>query len=332
MMKLPLSYFCLFLVMMIGASMSGYASQSVRIEGRILDANNEAAASVKVVLKEILMSNPPQIKSILSTQTDENGTYHFVLNPSVLSQNNAFYRISLDIEGQSVGSDPFRLQTEPGPKIINLSIPATLEGLENITFVKEVVIIESTNEAVHITNLVFMENASGAVVNAREIPFRKRIPANAFNFNLLSGDKGGNISDKRGEIAIELSVPAGKHELIFSYDVPVDNGEVNLNHDLSYSVKEVEFTTPDNSLEIDLDDSLLDGGRVLSERKRVGDREFYSKILKLNENRDFVPIVIRGIPVAQNRLFLPALVLFFVLIAGLAWYVLKHQKLQRNSA
>jgi len=312
--------------MMFAFSIPGFANQPVRVKGKILFSNGEVAAFVTVALKEIEMSNPPQIRLLLSTQTDETGSYEFGINPATLSQNNVFYRISTDLEGQSVGSDPFRLQTEMGTTNIDLSIPAIIEGLENITFVKEVVIIESINEAVHITNLIFIENGSGSVVNARKIPFRKKIPVNALNVTLLNRDKGMNVSSKQGEIAIEFSIPEGNHEVIFSYDVPVDNGEISLEHQLSYSIREVEFTTPDKSLEIYVDDSLLDSGSVLSERKKVGDREFFSQILKLTVNKETVPIVIKGIPVSQSRLFLPALLLFFVLIVGLVWYLVKISK------
>jgi hypothetical protein len=311
----------LSLVLLICIPLSAFAQSEVAVHGEIRQADGKPAVAISVSLMEISMSDQPSIKTIQTVQTDGKGLYRFRLETDKNSASKRFYRVSTDIDGHIVGSDPFRPNQGNQPAPVNLTLPAVRYGFEHLTFPKEVLIIENLMKSVRITSVLYVTNSTGDLVNAKKSPFTRKIPESAFNFQKLGNQQNLEIQSGNGEIEIGMTLMEGTQEIFYSYELAVDDNNLVVEYVPVPGMKEVEFTVADESTEIEIEEGILDRTRVISQQKNAGGRLFRSKIVTLGKGIERFSVTIKGFPLDQSRLFYPAVILLALLLIGFAWYL-----------
>lgn len=302
------------------------AASVFSVVGEIKKVDRQPARNVTVQLMEITMGDRPSIRAVQTTQSDQQGIYQFKIQPTEGSTAKLFYRVSVDIDGFAIGSDPFRLEQRDQPLRINLEIPSVKYGSEHLQFPREILIFESLLEMVRVTTILYATNSTSGLVNAKKIPFTRKIPESAISFQRLGDQKNIEYSLNQGELSIAMVLPEGTQEIFYSYDIPADSSAIVIDYRLIPGMQEIELTTPDPNTEIGLDDSVLETASVTTSQKKSGGRVFRSKIIKIETDMERLQIEVKGIPTDQSAMWAPAVALLVVLLIGLVWYLSRKPK------
>ncbi len=314
------------LMFLIYSPVNVAAQSEATITGEIKKTDGQSPGVIPVRLMEITMSDQPSIRPLQTIQTLKDGSYKFTVLPNQDPTARVFYRISVDLNGQAIGSEPFRAEQGGPPIHINLTLPDVIYGREHLAFPKEILIFENLQEFVCVTGILYVVNSTGALVNAKKIPFKRPLPASAINFKNLGNQKNLDIRFEKGELVIGITLADGTQEVFYSYDLPVVNQDLAVDYLPIPGMQEVEFTTPDEATTIEIDKKVLQSSNVVMKQKQAGGRLFRSKIVSLGEDVDRISIVIKGIPMNQSKLFYPAVFLLVILLAGLVFYLLRSPK------
>lgn len=321
---------CLLLALLFGFS-SVVAQQTKSneivyiIQGNLLFKEEAKFDLPTVQLMEITMSDQPSIKPVASAKPDDKGAYRIRFQPdSDLAK--VFYRVSVVVAGQALGSDPFRLDKKQPTRIIDIEIPSIKVGAIHLEIPKEVVIIESMEEKVRLTTILFVVNRSSVLIDARNSPINKSIPKAASNVRLLGSNKDMSINVLPGEVEIGLMVPEGTRQVFFSYEMDVTGRSLEMDYDIDPGLKELELTTPERLIGIGVGEMTSAEYRMVEEQKNMGGRLFFSKIISLQAPVNSIPIEVNGIPIKQTRLIYPAVILMAVLLGGLLFYLSKQKR------
>ncbi|MCG8335073.1 MAG: hypothetical protein MJE63_11180 [Proteobacteria bacterium] len=324
-------FFCLqvlFFLALLGATDKhiAYANSELVIQGKIMQMDGSQPGSQTVHLMQITMSDEPSIKPVTSVQSDAAGNYKLSYSPETTNEERVFYRVSVDYGGQAIGSDPFHASGSKQSLTINLSLPAMKQGIQHLSTPKEVVIVESMEKNIRITNILYIVNRTTALIDAKKIPFEKPIPESAFNVRQLGPPGSADLAVEPGRVLIGVSMPEGTKQVFFSYDLPVSGSSLSLDFPLMKGVGELELTTPEQHLELKVNQGFSGEMELISQQKKMGGRMFYSQIVKTGTEGNIVPITISGLPISQSSLIIPAIILFMVLITGLAVYLARNKQ------
>lgn len=303
------------------------AQSTYRVEGTLYQSSGQPAADQPVVLLEITMSETPTVEPVRETRTGTAGDYRFSVIPTA---KNVFYRVSARVRGQEIGSEPFRLSENNAVETVDLHIPDMYEGIHHLVFQKEIIIIDTLEEAVRITEIIAVENPKDGMVNAKKIPFKMKLPNSARNFQQFERRRGVDVRVEQGYVIAELSLPPGRSQIVFAYEIPAANGSLNLENHMPPGLNALEVTTADEHLIINPDISNLAQVEITQTEKKVGQRIYYSKIISPVSNQESIPIRIENIPLSQKRAVFPAVFLLAVLIAGFYVYLLKRGRRVRE--
>lgn len=314
----------LILLVLVLSPLPALADSEVIVFGEVKKADGQPPGVTTVRLMEITMSEKPTINPVQSVQTDSQGAYQFKVLLVEDSTTKVFYRIAVDADGYNVGSNPFRLEKGAQPVRVDLTIPAVTYGIEHLEFPMEILIIENLLERIRVTTILYLINPTGGLVNAKKIPFTRKLPESAINFQSLGSQRDIQFSFNRGELTIGMALTAGTHEIAYSYEIQAGGGDLVFNYYPIPGMREVEFTTPDEMTEIIPDQIVLESGTLSTRQKKAGGRLFRSKVVTLEKEILSFPITIRGIPMNQSSLFVPAVALLVILLVGLAWFLARR--------
>jgi hypothetical protein len=303
-----------------------FAAPIYTVQGKITRPDGTPPEPMTVQLMEITMSDRPAITPVLTGKSDQSGFYSLSYSPAGDSTVNVFYRISIDLDGYSIGSDPFRLNPDNQSVQIDLSLPVVKSGSQNLEIPKEILIIESMEETIRLTTILFIVNPGDALVDAKKIPFEKSIPKTAYNFQNLGSQTDLQLDFEPGKVKIGVSLTEGTKEVFFSYDLPVRNRSLEWDYQLMPGVREIEFATPDKTIELEIGSERSPEYSITTRQKSLGDRLFQSKTVALAPGSKSIPITISGIPISQKKLMIPAMVLFVILMIGLAGFLVTGKK------
>ena len=303
----------------------------VVITGEVKKADGKSAGAIPVSLMEITMADQPSIRPFQNVRTSGNGSYSFTVSVDKDSAtNHVFYRISVDLDGFAIGSEPFRLDQNSQPMHIDLTLPDVKYGFENLTFPKEILIFENLQEVIRVTGILYVTNSTGGLVNAKKIPFKRSIQASAENIRNLGNQENVDIGFEPGNLLLGITLMEGSQEVFYSYDLPVSGQSVTIDYFPIPGMKEIEFTTPDKATEIELDDKILNSSSVLIQQKQAGNRIFHSKIVSIEGNPERIPLIIKGISLHQSKLLYPAFFLLFILLGGLILFLMRTSGFARK--
>ncbi len=302
-----------------------FATDTFVIKGKVTGANGDPASNVSIALMEISMSDRPSIKLIQTIQTNSDGSYAISVDSP---KERTFFRITSRQQGQSIGSEPARFKPGESTLIIDLRFPKVINNIELIDFTKQVLIFESLNETIRITELISFFNKSDDLIDAKRIPFKRPIPESAVNTGVIEKQDGIDISFSRGEMELSFIVPPGAHQIFFSYEIPVTGSHLNFIGYTFPNTNEIEIATLTGGLGIRFDMKNAGiGHRLVEEKKNVGGQIYHSTTKTLKEGDTIVPIYI-DLPFSKKRLVYPAMGLFIMLMSGLVIYLKKKPTLQ----
>ena len=83
--------------------------------------------------------------------------------------------------------------------------------------------MESLEEKIRLTTILFVVNRTPGIVDAKKIPFEQPIPESAQNIQNLGSQEGVELSVVPGKILIGVSMGEGTKQVFFSYDLPVND-------------------------------------------------------------------------------------------------------------
>ncbi|MFH2129275.1 MAG: hypothetical protein ABIK68_02790 [bacterium] len=297
------------------------AAGNLKVQGSVQTDQGIPAVNVTVVLMKIVMARQPVITPMKQTQTNAEGHYEFLIEPL---EDNVFFRINAMSENSMTSSEPFRFADGQSLKTVQLIFPKTVSGMANLQFSKHILVFEALEEALQVTEIINISNKTGNVVDVESEPLIKQIPAGAENFRFYQRQDRFQARRERENILFKLLVPPGDHQLYFSYDLSVKKrSDVFINH-LPPRTAEMEIITPLNSLELAFDrPPNLSSSRVVKQEKQFGNKIYDSQTLFLDGDQSEIKVIIRQIPISQNRFFYPAIVLAGLLFLGLFFFLIR---------
>jgi len=280
-----------------------------------------SAANLAIELFEISMKPSPSIVSIARGKTDEKGQYSFKIP---IPQKRAFFRLNVEFQNQFVGSAPVLFEVEKSTLKIDITLPKKYQGIEHLDFIKEILIFDILADAVRVTEIINFVNTTDGLVDAKRIPYVKKIPEAAYNVELFNKQEWGEVTTASGQIEFHLMVPEGRHQLFFSYDLAVNSDSLELENYFPPALDEFEIMTPEEAVGLFFlkdGDVIRDG--ILQKQKKLGDRVYYSKIINPADNQKKITVLINHLPMSQKRLYYPAIILLILLMSGLFWFLKK---------
>ncbi len=294
------------------------------IRGMISKDDGVPAVGVQIVLNRIIMAEKPSLTLIQRTRTDPNGNYSFRI-PS--ADEKVFYRVAIDSNGLSTGSEPIRFEKNQSSITVDLSLPRIVFGIEHLSFLKNILVVDLLIDAVRVTEIINFENTTGGLVDARKIPFVKTIPKTAFDFQFFQRRNTFTAVALAGKITFGLLVPQGKQQLYFSYNLPANDSSISFENDLPPGVREVELIVPEDRPDAYFDVSserLRD--RMIEQVKSFEERVYRSTRLPLDGRLEHIGIRIENIPLSQKKLLYPAALLLILLLFGLFWFLRSNRQ------
>ena len=305
-----------------GVIQHAIASQVLTVEGRLITQEKTLSELPDVQLIKISMSDRPTVTPVKSVKPDKTGYYVIRYQPEATSEK-VFYRVAIEVAGQTIGSDPFRLDPTKKTISVDLELPAVETGANTLEIPKEVLIFESLEGSLRMTTILFVVNRSTLMVDARKIPFEKPIHPAAFNFQQFGSSEGVELSVSSDAIEIGVAMAEGTRQIFFSYDIPVSSSVFKWDYPIIPGLQELELSTPQRETAIAIGSDLKTGYTLRMEEKEMGGRMFYSKIVSLNAPVNTVPVEISGFPRQQSRMLVPAIFLMALLMLGLVYFLVR---------
>lgn len=309
-MKFRIYFFICCLLFIFSSSLLVAMEKIHRIEGRVNSADGTPSVGTTVVLMKITMSRQASVVPVGNKKTDISGQVKFEVEAS---EEKVFYRLNVLLDDQVIGSDPMRPKGGESLVSFHIRLPETIEGVEQLNFQRNILIFDLMADAVRITEILNLENPTQNSVDIRKHPFSKSIPGNLYNFQVLEGKTGFDISLTEGKINFSLVVPPGRHQLFYSYHLPAGS-DLIFNSSLPPNLKEVELIVPGNTLDVSFENTRE---TIVKSMKQSNNRTYSSQLLKLDSPRQMVGIHIKNLPMSQKQLFYPAIILGIILLFGL---------------
>lgn len=308
-------YTLLLISIIIYSNNFTFGQENYLITGKINTSNPEQSLSIPIVLMEIKMEGNPSIKPIQKTTSDSSGNFKFTLQASPAG---TFYRISTIIKGQLIGSNPVKFEKKSRKINLVLELPDNIEGLGKLFFDKNVLIFELWENFVRVTDIVIVENRGVATIDASKSPFKRQLPPSAKNINIINPPPGAEIKQVDNEIQYKLTLPPGRHQLYMTYDLPTSTGSINMVNTLPPTVGKMEIIVPKNSIQANFDPMY---SQISRQDKNFDNQVFISQSIDIGQETSSVEVILTKIPLAQKKLFYPAIILLILLISGLFWYL-----------
>jgi len=315
----------LILTFFLGAQNIAYGSETYTIHGKIIDSGGTNSLSMPIVLLEGKMGGEPVITPIMKTVSNDKGRYQFTLNER---KTKVFYKVSTILNEQVVHSKLIILPKNIKTIQLDLHLPITLQGYENFSFFKNVLIFDQLENSIRITDIIALVNNSGGTVDTKKQPLIRNLPKNAINIQFPNSSKGTEISFDGERLFYKLLLPEGNHQLYVTYEIPIDQETLSFEIDLPPKTQQMELVIPGNSLNINFDQI---SNSVIKNKKQFANELFFSKIISLNANQQKVSVIIQDLPISQFKLLYPAALLLISLSGGLIFYLLQQSTTNASS-
>jgi hypothetical protein len=314
-LKIPHNYLFLFLALFLATNSHLFGGERYVIKGEIKASETSQNLAIPVALIEIRMGEEPVIKPIQKSVADEKGGFSFTLkeNPE-----GVFYRVSTVIRGQVVGSNPVKF--DGNSNIINLvlKLPKITEESGKLNFTKNILVFDLMENYIQITDIINLENSTTSTIDATKKAFTRKLPKYATKVTIIDPPPGTKIENIEGEVHYRLIFPPGRHQLYMTYRLPLAGDNLEILNYPPPAVGQMELIVPVNSIQADFEQ--VDTPVSTIERS-WNNQVFKVKYIDIKDGTTSVNITISDIPLAQKKLFYPAIILLILLLSGLFWYL-----------
>jgi len=304
---------------------SGWSKETeYSIRGTIFSEDGHPAAGVTVELKKIFMSETPSIENYKISVSDPEGRFGFKIQKI---EKRVFYRIDVKSKNITIGSNPIKFKEGQTEIVVNFELPGVSNRLDALKVLKNIFVIDLLDEHVQITEIINIENESDLIIDTKNSAFVKNIPENTTDFYFLKKNAEFDIVEESGKLIFMLLLPGGKHQLYYSYNLPITRNPLLFETSILPTTSEVELIIPDNGLEVEfrLEDMNLERG-IIRKDQYFGNRLYHSQLLPVSSDLKNLKIQISGIPIAPKKLIYPAVLLALMLLIGIFWFlILRHR-------
>lgn len=227
------------------------------------------------------------------------------------------YRVNVPYDGARYSSRPFRLDPSKGQRVRVVRLPTTTDD-RRVFQVLGRTIIEFRDDRAHLTQEARLTNLGETTYVFPETGLPIRLPQGfkAFESKAMMTDQ--RISATEDGLEMSGSIPPGRTDLMWTYDIPVDGTSIS-----------IEQAVPFSSMEYQVVSDYVDGMTLEVEGFQVarvhegGDRRFLVAGLMRRPGDppvDPLRIHIRGIPGGGPLPYLAAAVAAFFVFLGV-WLV-----------
>jgi hypothetical protein len=321
------------LLLIVSISLFGvFVAQGIeskfQIRGIIRSSDGRPSIGATVELKRIVMSSNPTIDTIDKTESDSMGRYRFKI---AKIEQKVFFRIDVTAGSTIVGSDPIKFKSAQNEIVADFTLPEISKRTEGLIVEKNIFVFDLLESGIQVTEIINLVNQSAGTVDTRQGNYEKTIPEEATDFYYLKKNKEFNVAFESGRVIFRLMVPEGQHQLYYSYNLPAAGNSIVFGSTLLPNTSDVELIAPSNGPEI----SFLFGDNnrekeIVRKDQFYSNRLYHSQVLPTVGDLDQVRVQIKGIPFSTTGFMYPAIVLAFLLMAGLFWFLIVRYRSQAN--
>lgn len=292
-------------------------AQSIhRVEGQITPPSKAASLPVILLRYDSNIKDAPPMSPLARTSTDSDGRFFF---NDVQAEAGISYLIGYLFEGQRIASKPFSLN-QPTVRI-DLQLPSIREGLDAAIIRRSALVLHQIPEAVRITEIISLENPTQNTLDGSKTPWEKQLPEQAMNFQSFTNQADTQINEQNGTVQILFSVPPGRAEVLFEYEIPAASNQVSFKHYFWQQERSLELITPENSLVAEI------AGQSFSEKPQLFNQRQY-RVLSffLPQDQNYALIKLSNLPLPKVYFVFILGVILLILLAGLAYGFMKVKK------
>ena len=317
-------YLLLILMLLVSPTAIGGSAKIVKVSVLASDLNNTTAIEVR--LFEIKMARLPEIKQIDSKTTNHPALVSFSVPAS---ENRVFYQVSALRGDREISSEPFYLDENRTKIEVELILPAVSTDAELIEFPKNTVFVEQSDAGIAITDIIYLVNATETFVDASKFELQKKMPVGSKNFSIIHAPKRSEVEKTGDYLHLKLKLSPGQSQVIVNYELPTRGSDISMKHHLFSGTGELELVFVVGGPEINVKPD--HGISTTESTKKFNNQLYVLKTLTLPQKLNLLEITISGIPLAQNQMIIPAVILAVILFAGLILYLRKGANRSRRS-
>lgn len=307
----------LFLFLFLLPLLAGYAfaQQLQTIQGRVLSPDNQGVESARVFLLQVNPTESSDLTPITRTLSDQQGHYQFELTEPTAGK---YYRVATKVDGQITSSDLVHFGTGQSTIELDLELPSIEYGLKKLKISKNILAIDPLGDSLMVTDIIYVENNTEGIVDAKSEPLIRELPKQAINFQVVDFPPGSAVFLKEGKVHYYLKLGKGFHQILISYYLPFDQEKIHFKTQLLPSIRELEMIIPEQKFEATFDKLIPEKSKTL---KNTGELIYKSQTVLFSEAQDKIGIMVRTKQEPQLQFIIPTVLLALLLIGGFFWYI-----------
>jgi len=284
---------------------------TIRVE--VVDLAGGAAAKQAVRLGLMEQSGGRESKACL---TDDQGTCSF---DGLSTESKHSYRVNVPFDGARYSSTPFRLDSNKGQRVRVVRLATTRDN-RRVFQVLGRTMIEFREDRARVSQDARLTNLGDATYVFPDGGMRIRLPDGFKAFDALAVMTDQQVSATDEGLEISGSIPPGRADLRWAYDVPVSGTSMSLEQSIPFSTMEYQVVSDyvdGMTLEVE--------GFQVARVHEGGDRRFLvAGVMRGPGDAPIDPlkIHIRGIPGGGPLPFLAALIAAIFGVLGI-WLLLR---------
>lgn len=291
---------------------------TIRVEVVEPDGSAIAGQAVRLGVMEQSGSRDSEVCT-----TDAQGTCSF---DSLVTDSKHSYRVNVSHQGARYSSSPFRLDAEQGQRVRVTRLSTTTDNRRVFQFLGRTMVEFRDNRA-HITQESRLTNLGEQTYVFPEGGMQIRLPDGFKAFEAMKVMTDQQITATEDGVLITGSIPPGRANLMWTYDVPVEGTSLQLEQPVPFPTMEYQVVSDyvdGMSLEVE--------GFQVARVHEGGDRRFLVAAMMRRPGDppvDPLRVHIRGIPGSGP---LPYLATAIALAFGIVGFVLVYRPADSSAA
>ena len=199
----------------------------------VVDASGEAVPKQAVRLGLMQQSGARDSQACV---TDDSGKCSF---DSLSTDSTRSYRVNVPYQGARYSSRPFRLDAEAGQRVRVVRLPTTKDN-RRVFQVLGRTIVEFRDDRAHIMQEARLTNLGESTYVFPEGGMRIRLPEGFKSFDAMAVMTDQRLSATDDGLEISGSIPPGRVDLRWGYDVPITGSSMTLEQPVPFATMEYQ--------------------------------------------------------------------------------------------
>jgi hypothetical protein len=202
----------------------------------VVDSTGTAASQQAVRLGVMEQSGGRESSACV---TDEKGICSF---DDLLTDSQHSYRVNVPYEGARYSSTPFRLDAATGQRVHVVRLPTTTDN-RRVFQVLGRTMIEFRDDRAHISQEARLTNLGEATYLFPEGGMSIRLPEGFKAFDSMAVMTDQRLAATDDGLEISGSIPPGRADLMWSYDIPVGGTSVSIQQPVPFATMEYQVVS-----------------------------------------------------------------------------------------